>query len=127
MFILSFLFSISNSLCYKYGLCETFAENNISVSWDGGANKPQGLVSKNLYGIKSVGMDQGRLAANIHSDAYIDFNEIGHNSNLDLKWQITIPLAFNTTVASFTLEKSPAACKIPVNVLYMTRPEKPKK
>ncbi len=78
---------------YKNGLCETFTENNISVSWDGGANKTQGLVSKNLYGIKAVGTDQGRLTANIHTDAYIDFNELGHNSNLDLKWQITIPLS----------------------------------
>ncbi len=78
---------------YKNGLCETFTENNISVSWDGGANKPQGLVSKNLYGIKAVGIDQGRLTANIHTDTYIDFNELGHNSNLDLKWQITIPLS----------------------------------
>ena len=78
---------------YKNGLCETFTENNISVSWDGGANKTQGLVSKNLYGIKAVGTEQGRLTANIHTDTYIDFNELGHNSNLDLKWQITIPLS----------------------------------
>ena len=78
---------------YKNGLCETFTANGIDVTWDGGANKTQGLVSKNLYGIKACGTGQGRLAANILTDEYVDFNTLGHNTDLDLKWQITIPLS----------------------------------
>lgn len=78
---------------YKNGLCETFSDNGIDVTWDGGANKTQGLVSKNLYGIKACGTGQDRLAANILTDDYIDFNTLDHNTDLDLKWQITIPLS----------------------------------
>ncbi len=78
---------------YENGLCEKFTANGVTVTWDGGANKTQGLVSKNLYGIKACGTDQGRLAKNILTDTYVDFNTLGHNKDLDLKWQITIPLS----------------------------------
>lgn len=85
-------------------LLQTFAENNVVVSWDGGANKAQGLISTQLWGIKAVGTAQGRLKENIDTDEYIDFYSIGHDKNLDLKWQITIPLDtlridFNTLIS----------------------------
>lgn len=78
---------------YSSDLCLTFGGTGVSVSWDGGANKTQGLVSKNLWGIKAVGTDQGRLSENIHTDTYIDFYELGHDPDYDLKWQITVPLS----------------------------------
>lgn len=71
----------------------TFQLKGVDVKWDGGENKTQGLVSSNLWGIRAVGMDQGRLAENVATDTYIDFNTLSHDKNLDLKWQITIPLA----------------------------------
>lgn len=78
---------------YSSDLCLTFSGTGVSVSWDGGANKTQGLVSKNLWGIKAVGTDQGRLSENTHTDTYIDFYELGHDPDYDLKWQITVPLS----------------------------------
>lgn len=80
---------------YKASNCLTWKETGVSVTWDGGANKTQGLISKNLYGIKAVGQGQGRDIANIATDTYVDFYspEIGHNPDYDLKWQITIPLS----------------------------------
>ena len=80
---------------YKPAYCLTWTETGVSVDYDGGANKTQGLVSKNLYGIKEVGMGQGRSIDNVETDTYVDFysSDINHNKDYDLKWQITIPLS----------------------------------
>ena len=83
---------------YTGDLCKTFPATGVEVTWDGGANKTQGIVSKNIYGIKEVGGDQGRSIENIETDTYVDFNTLGHDTNLDLKWQMKIPLtALNVT------------------------------
>lgn len=83
---------------YTGDLCKTFPATGVEVTWDGGANKTQGIVSKNIYGIKEVGGDQGRSIENIKTDTYVDFNTLGHDTNLDLKWQMKIPLsALNVT------------------------------
>ena len=83
---------------YTGDLCKTFPATGVEVTWNGGANKTQGIVSKNIYGIKEVGGDQGRSIENIETDTYVDFNTLGHDTNLDLKWQMKIPLtALNVT------------------------------
>lgn len=78
---------------YADSLCKTFPGTGVEVSWDGGANKNQGILSPEIWGIKAVGTGQGRLAANINTDTYVDFNTLGHDKNQDLKWQMKIPLA----------------------------------
>lgn len=77
---------------YADSLCKTFPGTGVEVSWDGGANKTQGILSPEIWGIKAVGTGQGRLAANINTDTYVDFNTLGHDKNQDLKWQMKIPL-----------------------------------
>ena len=77
---------------YASDLCLTFPSTGVEVTWDGGANKPQGITSSEIWGIKAVGTDQGRLVGNMNADTYIDFNTLNHDNNLDLKWQIKIPL-----------------------------------
>lgn len=78
---------------YADSLCKTFPGTGVEVTWDGGANKTQGILSPEIWGIKAVGTGQGRLAANINTDTYVDFNTLGHDKNQDLKWQMKIPLA----------------------------------
>ena len=88
---------------YDASLCKTFPGTGVEVTWDGGANKTQGILSSEIWGIKEVGTGQGRLASNILSDTYVDFNTLGHDKNQDLKWQMKVPLAaLNITKSDIT-------------------------
>lgn len=88
---------------YDASLCKTFPGTGVEVTWDGGANKTQGILSSEIWGIKEVGTGQGRLASNILSDTYVNFNTLGHDKNLDLKWQMKVPLAaLNITKSDIT-------------------------
>lgn len=86
------LFSYDDSLCKK------FTGTGVEVTWDGGAQKTQGILSEEIWGIKEVGTGQGRVIENISTDTYVDFNTLGHDKNQDLKWQMKVPLkALNIT------------------------------
>ena len=79
---------------YADSLCKTFPGTSVEVSWDGGPQKTQGIVSKEIWGIKEVGTGQGRTIEGItNEESYVDFNTLGHDKNQDLKWQMKIPLA----------------------------------
>lgn len=89
----------SNGLfSYDDSLCKKFTSTGVEVTWDGGAQKTQGILSKEIWGIKEVGTGQGRVIENISTDTYVDFNTLGHDKNQDLKWQMKVPLkALNIT------------------------------
>lgn len=78
---------------YDASLCKTFPGTGVEVSWDGGPQKTQGILSKEIWGIKEVGTGQGRTIEGItNEESYVDFNTLGHDKNQDLKWQMKIPL-----------------------------------
>lgn len=89
----------SNGLfSYDDSLCKKFTSTGVEVTWDGGAQKTQGILSEEIWGIKEVGTGQGRVIENISTDTYVDFNTLGHDKNQDLKWQMKVPLkALNIT------------------------------
>ena len=84
---------------YDASLCKTFPGTGVEVSWDGGPQKTQGILSKEIWGIKEVGTGQGRTIEGItNEESYVDFNTLGHDKNQDLKWQMKVPLeALNIT------------------------------
>lgn len=78
---------------YDPSLCKTFPGTGVEVSWDGGPQKTQGILSNEIWGIKEVGTGQGRTIEGItNEESYVDFNTLGHDKNQDLKWQMKIPL-----------------------------------
>lgn len=90
----------SNGLfSYDDSLCKTFTGTGVEVTWDGGAQKTQGILSEEIWGIKEVGTGQGRTIEGItNEESYVDFNTLGHDKNQDLKWQMKVPLeALNIT------------------------------
>lgn len=90
----------SNGLfSYDDSLCKKFTSTGVEVTWDGGAQKTQGILSTEIWGIKEVGTGQGRTIEGItNEESYVDFNTLGHDKNQDLKWQMKIPLkALNIT------------------------------
>ena len=90
----------SNGLfSYDDSLCKTFTGTGVEVTWDGGAQKTQGILSEEIWGIKEVGTGQGRTIEGItNEESYVDFKTLGHDKNQDLKWQMKVPLeALNIT------------------------------